>query len=129
MTLKNENNHHPHAHFIVIAAVRQSLLFKNEEKLVALLFYSSFKGVATSGFRIIPYSLVMVCLNEEWIRNHSVFTTARHSQYNRNGVIRLVATEHVRNRYSFQESIVFKSVKLLVTSIYLQSQFKLHLLQ
>ena len=40
--------------------VDQSLLFGNEEKLVALIVHSSFVRVATSGFRIIPYSLIVV---------------------------------------------------------------------
>ena len=57
-----------HAHIIIIQSVfYKSLLFRNEEKLVALLVYSSFIRVATSGFRIIPYSLVVVFVfrNEE----------------------------------------------------------------
>ena len=50
-----------HAHIINIhSVVHKSLLFKNEEKLLTLLVYSSFIRVATSGFRIIPYSLVVV---------------------------------------------------------------------
>ena len=50
-----------HAHIIIIhSVVQKSLLFRNEEKLVAPLVYSSFIRVATSGFRIIPYSLVVV---------------------------------------------------------------------
>ena len=57
---KNKNNHYPRAHLIVITAVRQFLIFRNEEKLAALLVYFSFIRVATSGFRIIPYSLVVV---------------------------------------------------------------------
>ena len=45
-----------HAHIIIIQSiVHKSLLFTNEEKPVALLVYSSFTRVATSGFRIIPY--------------------------------------------------------------------------
>ena len=44
-----------HAHVINNhSIVHKSLLFRNEEKLVALLVYSSLKRVATSGFRIIP---------------------------------------------------------------------------
>ena len=35
-------------------------LFGKEEKPVALLVYSSFVRVATGGFQIIPYSLVVV---------------------------------------------------------------------
>ena len=58
-----------HAHIINIhSVVHKSLLFRNEEKLVALLVYSSFIRVATCGFRIIPYSLVVVVFvfrNEE----------------------------------------------------------------
>ena len=105
-----------HAHIIIIhSVVHKSLLFRNEEKLVALLVYSSFIRVATSGFRIIPCLLVVVFVfrneeklveilvyssfrrvatngfrnisvatsiwgklssNEEWFRNHSIFTTA-----------------------------------------------------
>ena len=50
-----------HAHIIIIhSVVHKSLLFRNEEKLVALLVYSSFMRVATSSFRTIPYSLVVV---------------------------------------------------------------------
>ena len=50
-----------HAHIIIIqSVVHKSLLFRNEEKLVSLPVYSSFLRVATSGFRIIPYSLVVV---------------------------------------------------------------------
>ena len=56
--MRNIKNHHPQAHFINI--ISSSLLFGNEETLVALLDYSSFVRVATSGFRIIPYSLVVV---------------------------------------------------------------------
>ena len=42
-----------HAHIINIhSVVHKSLLFRNEEKLVALLVYSSFIREATSGFRI-----------------------------------------------------------------------------
>ena len=46
-----------------LLTVHESLLFGNEEKL-ELLVYSSFVRVATIGFRIIPYSLVVtvVCL-------------------------------------------------------------------
>ena len=44
----------------LLITVHYSLLLENEEKLVALLVYSSFVRVAASGFRIIPYSLVVV---------------------------------------------------------------------
>ena len=57
-----------HAHIIIIhSVVHKSLLFRNEEKLVVLLVYSSFIRVATSGFWIFPYSLVVVFVfrNEE----------------------------------------------------------------
>ena len=58
--LKNINDYHPRAHLSLFITVHQSLILRNEEKLVALLVYSSFVRVATSGFRIIPYSLVVV---------------------------------------------------------------------
>ena len=49
------------AHIINIhSVIHKSLLFRNEEKLVALLVDFSFIRVATSGFRIIPYSLAVV---------------------------------------------------------------------
>ena len=40
-------------------AFHQSLLLINVEQLEALLVYSSFVRVATGGFRIIPFSLVV----------------------------------------------------------------------
>ena len=58
--MENINNYHPRAHSIVFLTDRQSLLFRNEKKLVALLVYSYFVRVATNGFRIIPYFLVVV---------------------------------------------------------------------
>ena len=55
--------------FIIInrSVIRKSLLFRKEEKLIALLGYSSIIKVMTSGSRIISYSLVVVFLlrNEE----------------------------------------------------------------
>ena len=51
----------------------QSLLFGNEEKLVALLVYYSFVRVATRGFRIILYSLVVVVVYAQ-MRNDSGVT-------------------------------------------------------
>ena len=57
-----------HANIINIhSVVHKSLLFRNEEKLVALPVYSSFIRVATSGIRIIPYSLAVLFVfrNEE----------------------------------------------------------------
>ena len=45
---------------LLFTAVHQSLLFKNEEELVALLAYSSFLQVATSSLRIIACELVVV---------------------------------------------------------------------
>ena len=47
-----------HIPFLVLV-VQKSLLSRNEEKLVAIVVYSSFLPVATSGFRIIPLSLVV----------------------------------------------------------------------
>ena len=63
----------------VFVTVNQSLLFRNEEKLVAIVVYSSFVRVATSDFRIILYSLevVVVCAQ--------MFTTAL-----QHGIVRVV---------------------------------------
>ena len=69
-----------HAHIInVHSVVHKSLLFRNEEKLVSLLVYSSFIRVATSGFRIIPYSLVVVFVfgNEEKLVELLVYSSFR----------------------------------------------------
>ena len=49
-----------HISTLIDSVTNKSLLFGNEEKLVALLVYSSFTRVATSGFRITPFSLVVV---------------------------------------------------------------------
>ena len=69
-----------HAHIIIIhSVVHKSLLFRNEEKLVELLVYSSFIQVATSGFRKIPYSLVVVFFftNEEKLAEILVYSSFR----------------------------------------------------
>ena len=69
-----------HEHIINIhSVVHKSLLFRNEENLVALLVYSSFILVATSGFRIIPYSLVVVFVfrNEEKLVAIPVYSSFR----------------------------------------------------
>ena len=67
-----------HAHIIIIhSVVHKSLLFRNEEKLVALLVYSSFIQVATSGFRTIPYSIpvVFVFRNEEKLVGKLIYSS------------------------------------------------------
>ena len=69
-----------HEHIIKIQpVVHKPLLFRNEEKLVALLVYSSFIRVATSGFRIIPYSLAVIFVfrNEEKLVEILVSTSFR----------------------------------------------------
>ena len=69
-----------HAHIINIrSVVQKSLLFRTEEKLVALLVYSSFIRVATSGFRMNPYSPVVVFFsrNEEKLVEVLVYTSFR----------------------------------------------------
>ena len=69
-----------HAHIIIIhSVVHKSLLFRNVEKLVALLVYSSFIRVATKGFRIIPSSLVVVFVfrNEETLVEILVYSSFR----------------------------------------------------
>ena len=69
-----------HAHTINIhSVVHQSLLFRIEEKLIALLVFSSFIRVATSCFRIIPYSLAVVFVfrNEEKLGEILVYSSFR----------------------------------------------------
>ena len=69
-----------HAHVIIIySAVHKVLLSRNGEKVVALLVYSSFIRVATSGFRIILYSLVVVFVfrNEEKLVEILVYSSFR----------------------------------------------------
>ena len=69
-----------HAHIINFhSAVHKSLLFRNEEKLVALLVNSSFIRVATSGFPIIQYSLLVVFVfrNEEKLVEKLVYSSFR----------------------------------------------------
>ena len=69
-----------YAHIINIhSVVHKSSLFRNEEKLVALLVYSSFKRIATSGFRIIPCSLVVIFVfrNEEKLVEIQVYSPFR----------------------------------------------------
>ena len=69
-----------HAHIINIHSVpHKYLLFRIEEKLVSLLVYSPFIRVATSGFRIIPYSLVVVFVfrNEEKLVEILVYSSFR----------------------------------------------------
>ena len=69
-----------HAHIINIHSVlHKSLLFRNEEKLVSPLVYSSFIRVAASGFRIIPYSLAVVFIfrNEEKLVEILVYSSFR----------------------------------------------------
>ena len=69
-----------HAHIINIhSVVHKSLLSRNDEKKVALLVYSSFIRVETSGFRIIPYSLVVVFVfrNEEKLVEILVYSSFR----------------------------------------------------
>ena len=68
------------AHVIIFqSVVHTSLLFRIEEKLVALLVYSSSIRVATSGFRIILYSLVVVFAfrNEEKLVALLVYSSFR----------------------------------------------------
>ena len=61
------------------SVVHKSLLFRNEENLVALQVYSSFVRVATSGFHIIPYSLVAIFVfrNEENLVELQVYSSFR----------------------------------------------------
>ena len=67
-------------HIIIVhSVVHKSLLLRNDEKLVALLVYSSFIRVATSGFRIIRYSLAVIIVfrNEEKLVEILVYSSFR----------------------------------------------------
>ena len=69
-----------HAFIIIIhSVVHKSLLFRNEEKLVALIVYSSFIRVPTSGFRITPCSLelIFVFRNEGRLLAKLVYSSIR----------------------------------------------------
>ena len=69
-----------HAHIINFhSVVHKSLLFRNEEKLVALLVYSSFIRVATSSFRKVPHSLAIIFVfrNEEKLVEILVYSSFR----------------------------------------------------
>ena len=105
-----------HAHFIIYSFI-SVLLFRKEEKLLSLLVSSSFRRVSTSGIRNISVATSSSSwvrqaefkwgVNMESLRNqHS--TAARHSFWNESNVTRLVATEHVRKRYSLRESILLQ---------------------
>ena len=87
--------------------------FGYEEKLVALLIYSSFWRVAINGIGNSSVAISSI----SWIRqdvlkwgvkteSHRIqhSTAARYSNRNENDVTGLVATEQVRNIYSVRES-------------------------
>ena len=122
MTLNNMANihdHHPQAHFINNnngSLVLTLWKWRETSSTTSLLLI---RTSSTSGFRngsVFNSSGRILCSNEEWFRNHSVFTTARQSNSS-SDVTRLVATEHVRNKYSLLESIHLKSVNLRTASI------------
>ena len=87
--------------------------YGNEEKLVALIVYSSFRRVATSGIRNssvatgsiswIKQAVFKWGVGTESLRiQHS--TAAQFSYKNESHITRLVATEHVQNKHSLLES-------------------------
>ena len=83
-------------------------VFRNEEKLVAIKVYYSFKRVATSMLRKISVfissgsqvkqAVLKRVVNTESLRIHNS-TAAQPSDRNDCDVTRLVATERVRNKY------------------------------
>ena len=81
--------------------------FRNEEKLVAQLVYSSIRRVATSGIRNSSVTTVVLFEFESLRIHHS--TAARHSCNSFSDVTRLVTTEHVRKKYSLRESILLQT--------------------
>ena len=93
---------------------------------MALLVYSSFRGVATSGFR----NKSVATSNSSWIRQavlkwgvnteshrtqHS--TAARDSYESTSDVTRLLATGQVRNKYSLRQSISLQLSQATCSSI------------
>ena len=83
-TMKNKSNSHPRASSLFIT-VHQSLLLGIEENVAALQVYSSFVRVATTGLRIIPYSLVVVVVCAQM---RSYFGTIPFSL--QHGIVRIV---------------------------------------
>ena len=86
---------------LLLITVPQSLRFRIEEKIAALLVYSPFVQVATSGFRLIPCSVVVVIVGAQLKNEPDSFRihhniAARLSRSSMGDVTRLVATEHVR---------------------------------
>ena len=108
MTLDNIANiiiHHPHVLFINnnSSLVLTFWKWRETSSTTSLLLI---RTSSTSGFRngsVFTSSGSILYSNEEWFRNHSVFTTARQSNSS-SDVTRLVATEHVRNKYSLRQS-------------------------
>ena len=96
--LTNINKHHPHVHFI------------NNNSSLVLTAWKGRENSSTTSLLLIRTS--STC----GFRNGSVFTTAWQSN-SRSNVTRLVATEHVWNKYSLQEFIHLKSVVLRTASI------------
>ena len=93
-----------HILFFIYSVV---FVFRTEERLVAILVYTSFRRVVTSMLRRISVfkssdskitqAVLKWGVNTEWLRiQHS--NAAKHSERNDCDVTRLVATERVRNR-------------------------------
>ena len=88
-------------------------IFRNEEKLVALVEYSSFKRLAISMLQKFSVFIRSGSQVSQFERNKAVKTdslciqfsiTVQHSRWNDCDVTGLVATEDVRNKYSLLES-------------------------
>ena len=105
-----------HANCIIYSLI-SLLLFRIEERLVALPVPSSFRRVATSGFQNnsaatsssswVRQAVVKWRVNTESLHfQHS--TAARQSYWNETDVTRLIATEDVQNKYSVRESIILQ---------------------
>ena len=67
--------------------VHQSLLFGNEAKLVALLVYTSFVRIATSGFWITPYSLIVAVVCAQMRSATGITPYSPQPQHNKLGVV------------------------------------------
>ena len=118
MTLNNINNQPICVHFININSSLALTLWKRGETS-STTSLPLIRTKSTSGLRngsVFTNSGSILCSNEERFRNDSGITTAQQSNSS-SDVTRLVATEHVRNKYSLLESIHLKSVNLRTASI------------
>ena len=115
--VENINNYYPRAHFIIFLTAQQSLHYRNEEKLVARLVHSSFARLVTSGFRVIPYSLVVVAvcaqiMSEPRINpyspQHGIVTVVLVTSPDKKRRITYGTNIHSESQYTWNQLLFFK---------------------